>query len=104
VTIDTLNVWAENLPDFDQEAIGAKIIGNYSSLRASSAVHADFVLGRDARLPTFSSPAHRMLGARPVPLPRQPLEEFCAGTRSPHRNPQLSIANYLIVLRHQFRQ
>jgi FMN-dependent NADH-azoreductase len=24
VTIDTLNVWEENLPDFDQEAIGAK--------------------------------------------------------------------------------
>ena len=24
VTIDTLNVWEENLPDFDQEAIVAK--------------------------------------------------------------------------------
>ena len=23
-TVDTLNVWEENLPDFDQEAIGAK--------------------------------------------------------------------------------
>ena len=27
VTIDTLNVWQENLPDFDQEAIGAKYNG-----------------------------------------------------------------------------
>jgi FMN-dependent NADH-azoreductase len=27
VTIDTLNVWEENLPDFDQEAIGAKYKG-----------------------------------------------------------------------------
>ena len=27
VTIDTLNVWRENLPDFDQEAIGAKYKG-----------------------------------------------------------------------------
>src|SRR5437588_936345 len=26
-TIDTLNVWEENLPDFDQEAIGAKYKG-----------------------------------------------------------------------------
>jgi FMN-dependent NADH-azoreductase len=26
-TIDTLNVWDENLPDFDQEAIGAKYKG-----------------------------------------------------------------------------
>jgi hypothetical protein len=83
VTIDTLNVWAENLPDFDQEAIGAKIIGNYSSLRASSAVHADFVLGRDARLPTFSSPAHRMLGARPVPLPKAAPRRVLRGNQVP---------------------
>src|ERR1700739_3225068 len=27
VTIDTLNVWEEHLPDFDQEAIGAKYKG-----------------------------------------------------------------------------
>jgi FMN-dependent NADH-azoreductase len=27
VMIDTLNVWEENLPDFDQEAIGAKYKG-----------------------------------------------------------------------------
>src|ERR1700722_867833 len=27
VTVDTLNVWEENLPDFDQEAIGAKYKG-----------------------------------------------------------------------------
>lgn len=26
-TIDTLNVWDENLPDFDSEAIGAKYKG-----------------------------------------------------------------------------
>ena len=24
LTVDTLNVWEENLPEFDQEAIGAK--------------------------------------------------------------------------------
>src|SRR5712671_2848828 len=27
LTVDTLNVWEENLPDFDQEAIGAKYKG-----------------------------------------------------------------------------
>ena len=27
VMVDTLNVWEENLPDFDQEAIGAKYEG-----------------------------------------------------------------------------
>jgi FMN-dependent NADH-azoreductase len=27
LTVDTLNVWKENLPDFDQEAIGAKYKG-----------------------------------------------------------------------------
>ena len=27
VTVDTLNVWEENLPEFDQEAIGAKYKG-----------------------------------------------------------------------------
>jgi FMN-dependent NADH-azoreductase len=27
VMIDTLNVWEENLPDFDKEAIGAKYKG-----------------------------------------------------------------------------
>jgi len=27
LTVDTLNVWQENLPDFDQEAIGAKYKG-----------------------------------------------------------------------------
>jgi FMN-dependent NADH-azoreductase len=27
VTIDTLNVWGQHLPDFDQEAIGAKYKG-----------------------------------------------------------------------------
>ena len=29
LTVDTLNVWDENLPDFDQEAIGAKYKGVY---------------------------------------------------------------------------
>src|SRR5712672_113787 len=29
LTVDTLNVWEENLPDFDQEAIGAKYKGVY---------------------------------------------------------------------------
>src|SRR5947199_3621217 len=29
VTVDTLNVWEEKLPDFDQEAIGAKYKGVY---------------------------------------------------------------------------
>jgi FMN-dependent NADH-azoreductase len=27
LTVDTLNVWEENLPDFDREAIGAKYKG-----------------------------------------------------------------------------
>jgi FMN-dependent NADH-azoreductase len=27
LTVDTLNVWEENLPEFDQEAIGAKYKG-----------------------------------------------------------------------------
>jgi FMN-dependent NADH-azoreductase len=27
MTIDTLNVWEENLPEFDQKAIGAKYKG-----------------------------------------------------------------------------
>src|ERR1700736_888525 len=27
LTVDTLNVWEENLPDFDQDAIGAKYKG-----------------------------------------------------------------------------
>jgi FMN-dependent NADH-azoreductase len=29
VMVDTLNVWEEKLPDFDQEAIGAKYKGVY---------------------------------------------------------------------------
>src|SRR4029077_14028557 len=29
VVVDTLNVWEEKLPDFDQEAIGAKYKGVY---------------------------------------------------------------------------
>jgi FMN-dependent NADH-azoreductase len=41
-TVDTLNVWEENLPDFDQEAIGAKYMRSARSTgchyRASSNV------------------------------------------------------------------
>ena len=50
LTVDTLNVWEENLPDFDQEAIGAKYKGvNKEPMDQSETAVWDKIQGLAAR-------------------------------------------------------
>src|SRR5712672_2491826 len=55
VTVDTLNVWEEMLPDFDHEAIGAKYKGvNKEPMDPAESAVWDKILFLMARLPPTS--------------------------------------------------